>query len=112
MYIVCQLKNVTIYSGKNDVGLQRRINVNFDEMTNSGLNIEKNQSRSGYRRRNCILFVKRAEKLQPEILSKLLYYLILIQSNLTISGPGFSHFAKQKPFFYLSDFSIIRDVTP
>jgi hypothetical protein len=47
MYIVCQLKNVTIYSGKNDVGLQRRIKVNFEEMTNSGLNIEKNQGRSG-----------------------------------------------------------------
>lgn len=48
MHIVCQLKNVTIYSGKNDFGLQRRLKLNFEEMTNSGLNIEKNQGRSGY----------------------------------------------------------------
>lgn len=91
MYIVCQLKNITIYSGRYDVGQQGRINVGFEEMTNSGLDVEKNPGRSGNRTLNCNVFVKGAERLQAEILSKHRCYLILIQSNRAISGPGFSH---------------------
>jgi hypothetical protein len=63
MYIVCQLKNVTIYSGKNDVGLQRRINVNFKEMTNFGLNIKKNQGGSGYSKEELHCFRKTGRKI-------------------------------------------------
>jgi hypothetical protein len=50
MYIVCQLKNVTIYSGTYDVGQQGRIKVGFEALTNDGLNTVKNQRRSVYRR--------------------------------------------------------------
>jgi len=91
MYIVCQLKNVTIYSGKYHASQQGRIKVGFGAVTNDGLNIGKNRSRFVFRRQTCNLFVNGAERLPSAILSKLRRYVILIQSNLAISGPGFSH---------------------